>query len=248
MHTRSPLRPLLAFGLAAVLGPMIATACRKKDVMTAQACDALATDVAKTLAAAATEGSRCFHDEDCVEARTARCASGCATIAVHGGEVGAFEDAVRRVEKETCERWAAERCAEIGSARPSCAKRVPRCRDGTCKMIEVLEAERCQELYRDAQNGFMAAVASADHACAKDEDCVLAGGPGCIATCGAPAIAATGKAAYDAALRPAAEKCRAWTDGDCARTTPQPIPTCPAYWPRCTNGSCTTGAPPPPRR
>src|SRR5690606_31527656 len=144
-------------------------------------------------------------------------------IAVHAGGVSAFEDAVRRAEDESCKRWGAERCEEIGSTKekpPSCAKQVPRCRGGTCRMIEPLGAAQCEELYRAAEKGFTAAAASADHACAKDEDCMLAGGPGCIATCGAPAIAATGKAAYAAALRPAVEKCRAWDEGDCARTTP----------------------------
>ena len=138
MLVRRP-RALLGLGLAALLVPAFAVACKKTTAMTAMGCEVVhssataAIDVAEHEANAA---ATCDADSDCVESPSAKCVYGCFGHAVPKRAASSFAAAVRKVDAEDCKRWTDGNCDVLApQSVPSCARYVPRCKDHHCAMV-----------------------------------------------------------------------------------------------------------------
>lgn len=94
----------------------------------------------------------------------------------------------------------------------------------------------CDASWDAAHRGFASAAAGAPRACKAKEDCVLV--PAGCAGCGGVAIAKEGAPRYEADTRPHVQACDDFFRSDCARLSPKPIPSCPAFEARCIAGKC----------
>jgi hypothetical protein len=83
---------------------------------------------------------------------------------------------------------------------------------------------------------FAAAYAAAPRSCRADADCVLAR-PHC-SRCGSGGVLASGQVAYEKGIKPLEAACDAFASGPCATIDPQPMPSCAAYRPVCSAGTC----------
>ena len=81
-----------------------------------------------------------------------------------------------------------------------------------------------------------AAYAAAPRVCRADADCVLARPP--CSRCGSGGVLASGRAAYETRIKPLEAACDAFASGPCATIDPQPMPSCAAFRPVCSAGTC----------
>lgn len=94
----------------------------------------------------------------------------------------------------------------------------------------------CDATWNAANEGFAAAASHAPRECKTKDDCVLVRA-GCVG-CGGVAIAKAGAARYESDVRRHAEACDDFFRGECAKLSPKPVPSCPAFEARCLAGKC----------
>jgi hypothetical protein len=133
-------RPLVALGLAALLVPAFAVACKKTTAMTALGCEVVHSAAAAAVVVAeheANAAAKCDADSDCVESPTARCLVGCSGHAVPKAAASSFAARVGKVDGDECRRWTDGNCDVITPrSMPSCPRYVPRCQDHRCAMAD----------------------------------------------------------------------------------------------------------------
>ena len=139
MLVRRP-RALLGLGLAALLVPALAVACKKTTALTAMGCEVVHSSAAAAIAVAeheANAAAKCDADSDCVESPTARCVYGCSGHAVPKSAASPFAATVRKVEGDECRRWTEGNCDVVApQPMPSCPRYVPTCTDHQCTMAD----------------------------------------------------------------------------------------------------------------
>lgn len=229
------------FVLAAVaVTPVVVGACRKKDLMTAKACEALLTVASGRSSGAGESSNACTTDTDCIEVPTPRCLVGCGGQAVSKPFAPALRDAVEKANANECKQWDEEHCENIAPRPvPSCPHLAPRCRSRTCTMVDdrVLPAQECSKILQRVAEEHRSAVAAADKSCKTVEDCTSVFEP-LVHACRGDAIAKTAEPGYGAKMKKAGEALDDWRIGGCATTYPLPVPSCGAWSLQCRDGVC----------
>ena len=139
MLLRRP-RAILGLGVAALLVPALAIACKKTTAMTATGCELVHSSAAAAMNVAeheANAAARCDADADCVESPTAKCLVGCSGHAVSRAAASSFAARVAKVDTGDCRRWTEGNCDVIAPrSMPSCPLYAARCMDHQCSMVD----------------------------------------------------------------------------------------------------------------
>jgi hypothetical protein len=132
--------PLVVLGLAALLVPALAVACKKTTAMTAPGCEAVLSGAAATVEKAehdANATTKCDADADCLESPSAKCLVGCSGHAVPKAAASTFAATVGKVDGDACKRWTDANCDVIAPRpMPSCPRELSRCKNHQCAMVD----------------------------------------------------------------------------------------------------------------
>jgi len=109
-----------------------------------------------------------------------------------------------------------------------------------------LTVAECDSLRSEALRE-LEAVRSQHLSCVGDAECFFVNDSACTEGLSLAPISRSGEGAHRvAAERVGLSICKRWRDGDCPRTTPQPVGTVAPVAPVCELGRCTTRRPPEP--